>query len=616
MKPIQSRENVRKLKLNPHQSKDVQSQSPPHKKLLKKIEMIHKEPSHKYDLSLKENLLAREPQEEVVVDFRVEIERRFMKALPNQVFKFPLKRSDGDSANESGNSSGDSSFESLKHVTIYDLSSQNNKRKAQPQKQALRAAVTEDKRMPKSVSHRAQKCIEFDMSDDSIGWEEEERSGIPIELRIRDKASATYRKLLGLIEQQINPQAEVQPPSDLLRALQAKKQQSSQEQSSKPVHTHQLIAKENNYVDYIGNINTVGDPHDVEIHKLEPFKAKKERNVKSQGRNERGSHNYSESQRASKAVSNSGIHVAKKNLSQEKVAKIETVPALGFGGIEKTLSRLNISTAKGESKTTVDLNKFTQENFKKMYNNGVLKSVTPQYVKSSKIANLKENVFKTYAQENPPASNAKTTMDSLYQKAKNEVLNHKLKVSGVNLTRSQTKIANNSMSATKRDETPKDVTRKITFNNFYGNSDTALDKSASKVLGHTSQNTLSKKESMKAFNVSSPYKKSSDSPIYASYDFSQSKVAKKPNFKLDLNKRGQAYRDVLSSTRNRKKRTPEKFSDVLNTESGIRNSYDMQQYSYILNNSSQKNTSKKPIGFTPSSVAKNLSFTKAFFSFK
>ena len=152
---------------------------------------------------------------------------------------------------------------------------------------------------------------------------------------------------MGLIDQQLNPAPEVQPPSDALRAQLAKKQQNNQEQhSSKAVATQQQATRENHVSEYNkSNTKTMEDHHDVEIHKLEPFKAKKERNVRSQGRHDRP--HYSESQRASKAVSNSGLQIAKKNLSQEKMTKIETVPALGFSGIEKTLSRLNISTAKG-----------------------------------------------------------------------------------------------------------------------------------------------------------------------------------------------------------------------------------------------------------------------------
>jgi len=255
-------------------------------------------------------------------------------------------------------------------------------------------------------------------------------------------------------------------------------------------------------------------------------------------------------------------------------------------------------------------------------------------------SNLKENIFRTYTQENYSGTSSKTTIEALYQKAKNEVMSHKLKVTtgSSNLVAYKAKNSNSSLSTTKREETPKDVqARKVNFNNFYGSPDVALEKSG-RVLGHSSQNNLSKKESARAFPLGSTYKKPTETtaaaPVYVSYDFSsQSKIAKKPSFKLDFNKRTNQsryidfsltillnlqYRDTLSSARNRNKRTSDKFSDVLNTDTTLRNSYDMHQYSYILNNSSQKNTSKKNIGFAPSSntAAKNLSFTKAFFSYK
>lgn len=559
-------------------------------------------------MSLKENLLVREPQEEVVVDFRVEIERRFMKSGHNQTFKFPLKQCDDDSGDESMLSSMNSSFESLKHVTVYDLSSQNNKRKVNQIKQAFK----EERQVPKSASNHGRREMDLDVSDDSVQWDEEERSGVPIELRIRDKSTATYRKLLQLIEQQLNPSEEIKQQNNLVRAQIAKKQQINQEQTAKAPVQPQQFGRDNVNDNYSSNINTVEDEQDVEVHRLDQSKAKKERNIKSQGRQEKATYYLADFQRQTKAVGH--VQGAKKNLSQDRVAsRIETNPSGGSSTIEKTMSHLNVSSTKGDSSKT------TQDHFKKMYNSSILKSITPQYNNSSQITNLKENVLKTYAQDNyQSTTSTKTTMDSLYQKARNEVLSHKVKSTAVNPARYQVKNANNSMSATKRDETPKDVARKVNFNNFYGSPDMNLDKSSSRVLSHTSQNNLTKKESVKAFQVASPYKKTNESAqMYSSYDFSsQSKIAKRPDFKLDLNKRTQAYRDALSSTRNRKKRTPDRVSDVLNTESGIRNSYDMQQYNSVLNSSSQKNTSKKPIGFTPSSTAKNLSFTKTFFSYK
>jgi len=399
-----------------------------------------------------------------------------------------------------------------------------------------------------------------------------------------------------------------------------------QEQKSKTAYNQPFLQQENMNREYNGHLHTLED-QDVEVHKLEQRNnKKKERNIKSQGRNDRSQYNYSDFLRPGKLTSSSGIQggVVKKNLSQEKVgARIETVPSMGSTTIEKAFAQVNSASTKGENKITGDLK---HDSFTKLYSSNILKSNTPQYMKNQQQAsNLKENIFRTYTQENHSGTSSKTTIEALYQKAKNEVLSHKLKVTttgGSNLVAYKAKNSNSSLSTTKREETPKDVAaRKVNFNNFYGSPDVALEKSG-RVLGHSSQNNLSKKESARAFPLNSTYKKPTTeaaAPVYVSYDFSsQPKIAKKPSFKLDFNKRTNQSRDTLSSARNRNKRTSDKFSDVLNTDTTLRNSYDMHQYSYILNNSSQKNTSKKNIGFAPSSntAAKNLSFTKAFFSYK
>jgi len=628
MKSNHNRENARKLKPNPHHSNNAQSHSPPHKKLIKKIELLHKDPKNKYDISLKEDLLAREPpeEEEEAVDFRVEIERRFSRATHNKTYKFP-KMADAktDNREDSQISSLSSSFESLKHVTVYDLSTQNHKnKKSSYYKSSYRRAVTEESRPHKSANYRNQDAG-TDYSSEHSGYESEERSGVPIELRVRDKTSATYKKLLGLLDVQLAVAHGKPVPENAVAQAQIKKmQQVDQDQKSKTAY-NQPFLQENINREYNGHLHTLED-QDVEVHKLEQRNnKKKERNIKSQGRNDRTQYNYSEFLRPGKLTSSSGISGGvKKNLSQEKVgARIETVPSMGSTTIEKAFAQVNSVSTKGENKITGDLK---HESFTKLYSSNILKSGTPQYMKNHQQAsNLKENIFRTYTQENYSGTSSKTTIEALYQKAKNEVLSHKLKVTTgtSNLVSYKAKNSNSSLSTTKREETPKDVhARKVNFNNFYGSPDVALEKSG-RVLGHSSQNNLSKKESARAFPLGSTYKKPNETtaaaPVYVSYDFSsQPKIAKKPSFKLDFNKRTNQSRDTLSSARNRNKRTSDKFSDVLNTDTTLRNSYDMHQYSYILNNSSQKNTSKKNIGFAPSSntAAKNLSFTKAFFSYK
>ena len=85
------RANVRKVHENNLQHKTMHSQSPTHKKLLKKIESNPRRgfPTN-YEKSLQDNLVFQKPQEEVV-DFRVEIERRFQKSTSNHSFAFPRR---------------------------------------------------------------------------------------------------------------------------------------------------------------------------------------------------------------------------------------------------------------------------------------------------------------------------------------------------------------------------------------------------------------------------------------------------------------------------------------------------------------------------------------------
>lgn len=196
-----------------------------------------------------------------------------------------------------------------------------------------------------------------------------------------------------------------------------------------------------------------------------------------------------------------------------------------------------------------DISKGFQESFKKLYNSNVLnKSITPSYSKNGQFTNLRDSVLRANTEnysrantENYSSANTKATMDNLYQKAKNEILN-KTKVTAANPNRYYVKNSTNSISSTKRDDTPKDMARKINFNNFYGSPDIALDKSG-QVKTNSSSNNIAKKDSIRAFQIVSPLRKPTDGPVVASYDFSsQSKIAKKPSFKLEIKQREQAYR--------------------------------------------------------------------------
>lgn len=89
------------------------------------MEMTFKEPNGKYDFSLQDNLLHPQPKEEAL-DFRVEIERRFQRSIPNKVYVFPKNLDEqppNTQADDEEISSANSSMDELKHVTIYDLAS-------------------------------------------------------------------------------------------------------------------------------------------------------------------------------------------------------------------------------------------------------------------------------------------------------------------------------------------------------------------------------------------------------------------------------------------------------------------------------------------------------------
>ena len=126
MKRVLIRDNLRALRVINPKPKPVQSQSPPHRHFIKKVQLKHPT-SNKFDLSLQENLLIQDTQPETF-DFRIEIERRFLKCESNQTYTFPLKNKRNDDSDDESECS-DGSAESLRHVTIYDLHSQNNRTK-------------------------------------------------------------------------------------------------------------------------------------------------------------------------------------------------------------------------------------------------------------------------------------------------------------------------------------------------------------------------------------------------------------------------------------------------------------------------------------------------------
>ena len=196
MSKMITRENLQKFKVSAHRPKNVQSQSPPHKQLLKKIENAHTSGTKKYEVSLQDNSLHSKKNEEPE-DFRVEIERRFWKSESNKHYVFPLHDNSDEFESDS-----ESSMSSLKHVTVYNLCSQNQKREAHSRR--VRKSNTIDfqnhykvgsgyVRSGKADNVKDEQAIDVQDHDDTD-------DDAPIEVRIRDKNSTTYMRLMRLLE--------------------------------------------------------------------------------------------------------------------------------------------------------------------------------------------------------------------------------------------------------------------------------------------------------------------------------------------------------------------------------------------------------------------------------
>lgn len=191
MKKI-GRDNIRSAKATHQQGRINQSQSPPQNKLLKKLQHTHKEPVKKHEFSLQDNYLRPEHNnKEEAQDFRVEIERRYQKSISNKEYVFPFKRL----KTEESASENDSSLDSLQDVLVYDLASQNQKQ----------TYIKKPEQNPKAFVSSAQILRtepNEDFSDDfsEPRFTDESDSDIPIEVRIRDKSSSTYQKLIKLLE--------------------------------------------------------------------------------------------------------------------------------------------------------------------------------------------------------------------------------------------------------------------------------------------------------------------------------------------------------------------------------------------------------------------------------
>ena len=163
----------------------------------------------------------------------------------------------------------------------------------------------------------------------------------------------------------------------------------------------------------------------------------------------------------------------------------------------------------------------------------------------------KDGFFKSYNNDSYPtqigASHHKAQSNNLYQKAKNEVLNGKLRLTS---SKSGKQFPNSALQTnvqtTKRDESPSnEELQKIILSNLYSPSQESSNMNGDKAFFSSisaNTNKLYKKNSMKAMNIISPSKKVINEKNLivqpqTSHSTSQEKFFKKPLFKLDLSKR-------------------------------------------------------------------------------
>ncbi len=223
MKKVFTRENLRSSKVITRQQKTVQSQSPPQKQLIKKIQLKHPEQTHKSDYSLQDKLVFQEAQPQIL-DFRGEIEKRYNKSYSNRIYVFPLEKNKYSDQSDQSDRSANSSLESLKHVTVYDLNAQNTKTKRSKNHDSAVKKPVQYEYEPTGAKMKSEKShlnILTDVYEPERHYQSEARKADDSQ----DRAQHSYKKLLNILDHQSHHTV------------------NSTKQSSSPYQTHQFREK-------------------------------------------------------------------------------------------------------------------------------------------------------------------------------------------------------------------------------------------------------------------------------------------------------------------------------------------------------------------------------------
>lgn len=206
-----------------------------------------------------------------------------------------------------------------------------------------------------------------------------------------------------------------------------------------------------------------------------------------------------------------------------------------------------------------DISKLSVESKKKIYTgagasstSSLLRALTPKYMASKNIYSIREkSAEKSSSKPSSKQSNqvdsllatSQTTASTLYQKAQDDVLNGKLRIS---TQKSQKKLVSNPAEVvrTEKDENIRSLDMKaMNFIDFYGSPKMQQVKN-SQALSHTMYNNYAAK-SRNTRKLDTSGEKSSERHLgYMSYELSNrnNTSASKPTFKLDLSSRIQKQR--------------------------------------------------------------------------
>ena len=180
-----------------------------------------------------------------------------------------------------------------------------------------------------------------------------------------------------------------------------------------------------------------------------------------------------------------------------------------------------------------------------MSSSSILRSISPKYGSTKNLSSWKEicdKTLKTPAQREIPFSPS-TIASSLYQKAKDDVLNGKLMTSQITIQKKKSTGSTNQTQKIEKTEiskSPPPNIKAINFSNFYGSPKSNPIKPVQSA-GHNIYTTLSKARDGR--NERDIGNKSSERQVgHVSYEISSKKGTGKPAFKLDLSNRFQKQR--------------------------------------------------------------------------